>query len=300
MSGTIKKLGYYPGCTLQTKALNLQEAAMASLRALDVEFEEISTWYCCGAVFSLADDDLIHQIAPVRNLVRAQEQGIDTVVTLCSQCYNTLARANLLVREDEEKRDTINRFMDEEPDYDGGVEVMHLLTYLRDHVGWDRLREKVKVPLDGLKVAPFYGCTLIRPDEVSLGHPTPDIFEEFLRTIGAVPVEFSSSTECCGSYQVLINPDAETKHVTGVLQAARRSEADALALSCPLCEYNLGTRQKVIMEQGGDIETMPTFYFTQLLATALGLDPELSRFDLNGGQTLELLKKKELIAATTA
>ncbi len=133
------KLGYYPGCTLKTKAANLEEAAMASLDALGVEYMELDRWNCCGAVFSLADDDLIHHVAPVRNLVRAQEQGADTVVTICSQCYNTLARANLLMREDEEKRDTINRFMDEEPDYHGEVEVMHYLTVLQEQVGWDKL-----------------------------------------------------------------------------------------------------------------------------------------------------------------
>jgi heterodisulfide reductase subunit B len=300
MSCDIKKLGYYPGCTLQTKAKNLQDAALASMKALGIEFKEIDTWYCCGAVFSLADDDLIHHVASVRNLVRAQEEGMDAVVTLCSQCYNTLARANLLMREDEEKLDTINRFMDEEPDYRGGVEVMHLLTYLRDHVGWDKLKEQVKVPLTGLKVAPFYGCTLVRPEAVSLGHPTPEIFQEFLQAIGAEPVEWEAQTECCGSYQVLINPEAEDKRASGVLRAANRSDADAMALSCPLCEYNLGTRQKVVLEQEDDLEVVPTYYFTQLLATALGLDPEICRFELNGQEALELLKKKEFVAVATA
>ena len=98
------KLGYYPGCTLKTKAANLEKAAMASLDHLGVEYKELSRWNCCGAVFSLSDDDLIHQVAPVRNLIRAAQEGCDTVVTICSQCYNTLARANLVVREDEEKR----------------------------------------------------------------------------------------------------------------------------------------------------------------------------------------------------
>src|SRR5512147_2757982 len=141
------KVAYYPGCTLKTKAKNLEEAAVASLTALGVEFEELPRWNCCGAVHSLADDDLIHQVAPVRDLVRALEQGSDTVVTLCSMCYNTLARANLLMRDDAVKRRTINDFMDEEKDYSGEVEVVHFLTFLRDRVGWDTLRSKVKKPL---------------------------------------------------------------------------------------------------------------------------------------------------------
>ena len=110
------KISYYPGCTLKTKAAGLETSALAILRHLDVEVEELQRWNCCGAVYSLADDDLIHHVASVRNLIRVVSLGSDTVVTLCSQCYNTLARANLMVRTDEEKRDTINRFMDEEPE----------------------------------------------------------------------------------------------------------------------------------------------------------------------------------------
>ena len=184
------KIGYYPGCTLKTKATNLEQTALAALRVLGVEYLELDRWNCCGAVFSLADDDLIHQVAPVRDLIRAREAGCDTLVTLCSQCYNTLARANLLMREDEEKRDTLNRFMDEEPDYDGEVEVVHYLQLLRDEVGWERLRQAVKVPLDGLKVAPFYGCTLVRPTEVAIDAGDETILEDFLAALGAEAVPF--------------------------------------------------------------------------------------------------------------
>ena len=136
------KIAYYPGCTLKTKALNLENSALATMAALGVDVEELPRWNCCGALFSLADDDLIHQVAPVRNLVRAKEHGKDGIVTLCAQCYNTLARANLLMREDQEKRDTLNRFMDEEPDYSGEVEVIHYLTLLKEQIGWDALKKE--------------------------------------------------------------------------------------------------------------------------------------------------------------
>jgi len=295
---TAKKLSYYPGCTLKTKARNLEDAALGALRELGVEYAELERWNCCGAVFSLADDDLIHHVAPVRNLIRAAEQGSDAIVTLCSQCYNVLARANKLVRDDEEKRKTLNMFMDEEPDYNGEVEVWHLLPWLRDNVGWDALREKVKKPLDGLKVATFYGCTLIRPDEISIKTgPSPGVFEDFLRALGAEPVPFAASEECCGSYQSLANPDAENERAAKVLRAANVSGAEALALSCPLCEYNLGGRQPTVLEHAEGVEAVPTFYFSQLLALALGLEPELCRLELNGDAALTLLKEKDFIAA---
>jgi len=111
------KVSYYPGCTLKSKAKNLDRSAIAAMDLLGVELEELPRWNCCGAVHSLAEDDLIHRVAPVRDLIRVKEQGNDMVVTLCSMCYNTLARANLLMAEDLEKRKTINLFMDEEINY---------------------------------------------------------------------------------------------------------------------------------------------------------------------------------------
>ena len=113
----------------------MNDSAVAAMAKLDVELEELPRWNCCGAVYSLADDDLLHLVAPVRDLVRVKDLGYDKVVTVCSMCYNTLARANKLMRESEEKRYTINSFMEEESDYAGEVEVLHLLPFLRDHIG---------------------------------------------------------------------------------------------------------------------------------------------------------------------
>jgi heterodisulfide reductase subunit B len=293
-------LGYYPGCTLKTKAANLEQAAMAAFDVLGVDYLELDRWNCCGAVYSLADDDLIHHVAPVRNLIRAQQAGCDTLVTICSQCYNTIARANLLVRSDEEKRDTLNRFMDEEPDYDGGVEVLHYLQVLRDQVGWDRLREAVKVPLDSLTVAPFYGCTLVRPTEVAIDAGDETILEDFLSALGARVVPFSASRECCGSYQMLAHPEEGMQRAFKVLDAANRAEVDALVLSCPLCEYNLGTRGADVAALSEDLSPVATYYFTQLLGVALGLDQDLYRLDLNGDAARSLLAERNLIAAVGA
>lgn len=293
------KLAYYPGCTLKTKALNLEDSALGALKSLGIEAQEMPRWNCCGAVFSLADDDLIHQIAPVRNLVRAQEMECDTIITLCSQCYNTLARANLLMREDEEKRDTINRFMDEEVDYLGGVEVVHFLSYLRDKIGWEALKKKVKVPLKDLKVAPFYGCSLLRPEPVAIEGPDEKLYEDFLLALGAEPVDFSGSKECCSSYQGIVHPEAQQERVGSLLRSATDAGANACALSCPMCHYNLGTSQSRVLEKRDDLKPMPVYYFTQLLAVALGLEPNICHFELNGKDALELLKEKEYVASAS-
>jgi len=290
-------ISYYPGCTLKTKARNLEESALACLDALGVEIEELPRWNCCGAVYSLSDDDLIHMIAPVRDLIRVQERGHETVLTLCSMCYNTLARANRLMLDDEEKRGTINTFMDEEPDYEGGVRVVHFLDYLRDDIGWDRVREAVKAPLKGLKVGPYYGCTLLRPKEVAVDRPDrPSVFHEFLGALGAEVVDFPLATECCGAYQVLGNPEAALKLSHGILADAAANGAEAIALTCPLCDYNLGGRQDKILAAYNDAKELPVYYFTQLMAVAFGLPIEKNHFGLNRDCALGLLKEREFVA----
>ncbi len=291
------KVSYYPGCTLKTKARNLEAAAVASMAALGIEFEELPRWNCCGAVHSLSDDDLIHHVAPVRDLIRAMDQGSDKLVTLCSMCYNTLARANLLMRDDEVKRKTINDFMSEEKDYHGEVEVIHFLTFLRDVVGWERLREKVKTPLTGLSLAPYYGCTLLRPSGVAIEAPASKrLMADFLSALGATAVDFDASATCCGSYQILIHREAALDVSGGIIGRASGAGADGLVLTCPLCEFNLAKQQVELIETERISKEMPTYYFTQLLAVALGLGPEASRFDMNDAASRRLMESRGLTA----
>jgi len=290
------KVIYYPGCTLKTKARNLGDTAVASMAELGVELEELDRWNCCGAVHSLADDDLIHQVAPVRVLIRAKEQGGDNLVTLCSMCYNTVARANLIMRDDEEKRKTINLFMDEEEDYFGEIEVLHLLSFLRDRVGWDKISKKVKNPLNGLKIAPYYGCTLQRPREVGIeATGSFELMNKLFEALGGEAVKFTEADRCCGSYQVLGNPDAAKTTASSIVNAALKAGAEALAMSCPLCEFNLGKKQDALVQENRVTGKIPTFYFTQLLALAVGLDPEVCLLGLNDKISAELLRKKGLI-----
>ena len=292
------KISYYPGCTLKTKAKNLDQAAIASLTALGVEVGEIDRWNCCGAVHSLTADDLIHQVGPVRNLIRATEQGADKLVTLCSMCYNTLARANLIMRNDAVKRDTINRFMTEEIDYAGEVEVVHFLTFLQEEIGWEAVKEKVKVPLTGLSVAPYYGCTLQRPAEVGIEpFGSYSLMTGLLEALGATVVPFSAADKCCGSYQVLGAPAGENGAGAAIINLAAGAGVEALATSCPLCEYNLGKQQQRMLEKGKITKNVPTYYFTQLLALALGLDSAVCHFELNTRPSIDLLKDKNCLAA---
>lgn len=290
-------LAYYPGCTLKTRARNLEEPAVASMETLGFRLDEVPRWNCCGAVYSLAEDDLMHQVAPVRNLIRVKKQGKTELVTLCAFCLNTLKRANLLMKEDPAKRDTLNDFIDEGIDYSGEVRVVHLLEVLRDDIGWEALSQGVKLPLRGLKAAPYYGCTLLRPREVAIDSvENPTVLGDFLKALGASPVDFPESTTCCGSYQVVSSPGDIPEYARPILNSAMGHGAEVLVLTCPLCDYNLGRGQKDLIEEGSVVKEMPLFYFTQLLALALGLDPKICHFELNHGKPESFLRMKNLLA----
>jgi heterodisulfide reductase subunit B len=289
------KVAYYPGCTLKATAPNLEAPALACLKVLGVEVYELPRWNCCGAVASLCDDDILHQVAPVRNLIRAKDAGADSLVTLCAPCYNTLARANLLVREDEETRKTLNLFMEEESDYAGELDVVHFLAFLRDAVGFDRIKAAVKKPLTGLKVAPYYGCTLMRPRNVAI-EAAPTLLHRLVEALGAEAVDFPAANDCCGAYQMLGLENAALDACHHILDLAVKYGAEAIVSSCPLCDYNLGTRQPDVRAKHADLPEIPTYYFTQLMAVAFGLDPTVARFDRNPPVCQRLLAERALIA----
>lgn len=276
------KILYYPGCTLKTTAKNFEDSAISALRALDVELVELKRWNCCGTVYSLASDDLIHKLAPIRNLIRVKEEGGARVLTLCSMCYNTLMQANMFFQKDKEASEKINEFMDREVDYEGDVEVLHILKFLKDVIGFDNISKKVKNTLGDLKIAPYYGCLLLRPSEVAIDNPeNPSILEDLFDSLGMHTVDFPFKNECCGAYQTVNQVDLIVGRTYTMINLASSSGANIIATSCPLCQFNLETRQKDVKERYPDFVEMPVVYFTQILGAALGVSKEDLRFDLN-------------------
>lgn len=276
------KIFYYPGCTLKTQARNFECSAMEVMKLLGYELVELNRWNCCGTVYSLASDDLIHKVAPIRNLVRVKEQGGDKVVTLCAMCYNTLKQANVFFNSDQEARDKINSFMDTEMDYEGDVEVLHLLTVLRDKVGFDNISKKVVRKLNHIKVAPYYGCLLLRPSTVAIDDAeNPSIMEELLHALGVETIDFPYRNECCGTYNTVSAVDLVIDRTYRIVGLARNLGADVIVTSCPLCQFNLEVRQKDVKERFPEFEQLPVIYFTQLMGVALGVPTERLGFELN-------------------
>lgn len=255
------KVSYFPGCTLKTKAVDLDIYARKSAEALGVTLEEIENWQCCGGVFTTAKNEVATKLSSVRALKEARDKE-QPLVSVCSACHNVLKQTNYAMQTDAEFADKVNRYMNDAP-YAGETQVYHYLEMLRDLVGFETIKEKVVNPLAGKKIAAYYGCLLLRPNTVmQMDDPeNPSIIEDFIRAIGAEPVVYARRNECCGGYIAMESPELAKKKSMSVVDNAKAQGAEMLVTACPLCRYNL-------VKNGSDI---PVIYFTELLAEALGV-----------------------------
>ena len=256
------KICYYPGCTLKTKAKDLDRYARASASALGIEMQEIDNWQCCGAVYSTARDEIANKLSAVRALDYAAKNGGE-LLTLCSACHNVIKRVNDDMKNDENIRTKANNYLALETPYSGETRVIHYLEMLRDKVGFDEIAKKVVNPIKR-PIAAYYGCLLLRPSKVmAFDNPeNPEILENFIRAIGGTPVKYPMRNECCGAYVGVRNPELPERRSGMILKSAAEKGADVVVTACPLCLYNL--------KKFNDTKT-EIAYFTELLAEALGV-----------------------------
>jgi heterodisulfide reductase subunit B len=256
---------YYPGCTLRTKAKDLDDYARASAKALGFELEELENWQCCGGVYPLGADEIASKLPSVRALNAAKEKGQD-LVAVCSACYHVLKRVNDDMANVEDIQTRANNYMALEEPYKGETQVLHFLEVLRDRIGFDELKKKVVNPLTGRKIGAYYGCLLLRPSSVMAfdDAENPTILEDFIRALGATPVVYPYRNECCGGYISLKEKELAEKMCDKITGSAAGFEAECLVTACPLCKYNLAKSGK-----------LPIVYFTELLAEALGVKEEV-------------------------
>ena len=254
---------YFPGCTLKTKGKDLDIWGRAAAKALGFTLEELPQWQCCGAVYPLAKDEIATKLSSVRALAAAKDRKQD-LVTLCSACHHVIKRVNRDMQTDETIRDRANRYLQTETPYAGETNVLHYLEVLRDRIGFDELAKKVVNPLTGKKIGAYYGCLLLRPSsEMNFDDPeNPRIIEDFIRAIGAEPVIYAMGNECCGGYCAVEDQAYCAKQVNKIMDNAKNSGAEMLITACPLCMYNL---------KHNATNGLPVYYFTELLAEALGV-----------------------------
>lgn len=260
------KYSYYPGCTLRTKAKELDTYARACAEVLGFELEEIEDWQCCGGVYPLGTDEIATKLSSVRALNSAKEKEQD-LVTICSGCHHVIKRVNDDMKNVEDIRTRANNYMKLDTPYGGETTVLHYLEVLRDRVGFDAVREKVVNPLKGKKIGAYYGCLLLRPSGImAFDDPeNPSIMEELIRALGAEPVIYPYRNECCGGYISLKEKEMAANMCDTIKESADGFGADMLITACPLCMYNLNKSSS---------KELPVYYFTELLAEALGVKEE--------------------------
>lgn len=260
------KVTYYPGCTLRNKAQQLDLYARRCAALLGTELVEPAEWQCCGGVYVTAGDEIASKLSSVRALIAARDAG-GPLITVCSACHNVIKQTNYAMANDPTLAARVNAYLAQERQppapYHGETRVYHYLEWLRDCVGFDRLRAAVTHPLTGRRIGAYYGCLLLRPGRVMAFDDVenPRLMEDLIRALGAEPVIYPQRNECCGGYIALEDPAAAARRSAAVTDSAAAHGVTELLTACPLCRYNL-------VKNGSPV---PVTYFTELVAEALGV-----------------------------
>ncbi len=268
------KFAFFPGCMIQVRYPQMEAAVRKSVPTLGIELVDLPGLACCpDPVFYKSLHKLDWLVLAARNLVIAEQAGLD-FVTICSGCTETLCSAAHMLNNGGDLIDQVNeRLARIGLEYKGTVKVGHLVTVLRDEVGYEAVKASVTRPLTGIKVAVHYGCHLLKPREIMQvddpDHPT--IFEDLLATIGATPTAHEEHIVCCG--KSCLECDLPEEMTRTVLSSIHDSQADLMGVICPSCfdSFDIG-QIKVARKFDLDFHIPPVYYF-QLLAVAQGIDP---------------------------
>jgi heterodisulfide reductase subunit B len=257
------KFSYFPGCTVHSTSLEYGLSTEAIFKTLDVELVEIEDWNCCGAAATHSIHHLLSLCLPSRNIAIAQATQAGPLVIPCAGCFNMLKRAEHVLKNDEAKRKEIEEIVGFT--YQPSFEIKALMDIVVNGIGLERVQEKVKKPLRGMKVACYYGCALVRhPKVTQLDDPeNPQSLDRLMKSLGAEPVEWSYKTDCCGADLALTYGDIVKKLVGKIVSMAEEAGAQCIVTSCGLCQANLEMRQEI---------GLPIFYFTELMGVAFDLE----------------------------
>jgi len=268
------KYSYFPGCSLEVTAKSYDASVRAACQVLDVELDEVEDWNCCGATSYISIRELVSFGISARNLAIAEKKGKD-LVTVCPACYTVLNKANIYMREKEDIKRTIDEALAvANLKYDGTVKVRHLLDVLVNDVGIERIKAKTVRKLDGLRIAPYYGCQISRPHGTFDDPEFPITMDNLFSSVGAEVVNFPLKAKCCGGMLVTTQPDESLKLIKDLLSCAQDNGAQLIVTACPLCEINLEAYQGKVNKEFKTNFSIPAIYFTQLLGVAFGLPKE--------------------------
>jgi heterodisulfide reductase subunit B len=267
-----------------------EESLLAVFKALDVELEELEDWNCCGAMAQMPIDEVSSFALAGRNLAIAEKRNLDLLAP-CSACFLVLNKAQHYFKEDSKVAQTMEHgFKAAGLEYHGTTKVRHPLDVLVNDIGLERIKACLKKPLTGLKVAPYYGCQIVRPYATFDLMYYPVTMDKLLRAVGAEVVDYPLKTRCCGGSQEGTLPEVGLSLIHILLKEARRRDAHILSTICPLCQFNLDAFQDEASKKYGQI-SMPVVYFTQLLGLAFGFSAKELGLERNIVAAKHLLAK---------
>ncbi len=274
------RYGYYPGCSLGSTAAPYDVSTKAIAKPLGLELEEIHDWNCCGATEYFSIQKTAAYALVARNLALAADQdGLKQLTAPCSACYLNLRKTDHYMGKYPKIGERTNEALaagglSYQP---GSLEIRHLLDIVVNDVGLESIAEKVTNPLKGLRLAPYYGCLIVRPtlgDEPVDNPEYPTHLDELLDALGATVVDFPLKAHCCGGHMTQISSDTAYELIRRLLQNAADYEADAIVTICPMCQLNLDAYQSQVNGHFGTSFDLPVLYFTQMIGLALGMQPK--------------------------
>jgi heterodisulfide reductase subunit B len=270
---------YYPGCSLEASGRPYDVSLRLVFQKLGIGLKEIEDWNCCGATSYIAMNKVAAYALTARNLAYAEKMGLD-VCAPCSSCFTILRKVNRHIRSASERRDRINDALNAAGlSYSGRLEILHPLAILVAFYGCERLQEKVVQKLNGLRIAPYYGCQIVRPQGRFDDREDPQQLDQLFHAVGAEVVPFPCKVRCCGGMLMTTYEDVALKLNRDVLVTAAQNGAEVLVTTCPMCQMNLEAYQARINEVHGTNIRMPVAFFTQILGLALGFTPEEMMLD---------------------
>lgn len=273
------KVGYYPGCSLESTARPYDCSTRQSSRLLDYEIEEVSGWSCCGSSPALKMDRLLSLSLSAHNLALLEKNKTREVLVPCPFCYRRLLSAREEIGRDKDLKARVEAAIEiglkEQP------RIYNLLEFVRDKVGLKAVEAKVKKPLKGLKLIPYYGCYLVKPPAVTRFDDceNPTSMDEILEALGAEVLDWDFKTECCGSGLSLSKTEKVVELGGRLVREALWRGADAMVVVCQLCHANLDMRQGEMSRMYGKKLRLPILYLPQVMGLAFGLSPETLGFN---------------------
>jgi len=268
----MKYYSYFPGCSAEATASPLGLSILPVAKELDINLVELEDWNCCGSSPYGSVDKLEATCIAARNLALAEKTGLD-LVTPCSNCFVVLHGADARLKEYPAFRKQVSEALAvANLDYKGGVRVRHLAEVLYSDITPEVIGAKVTKSLKGLRVAPYYGCQLVRPNGFD-DPESPHSLDELVASLGADVVSWELKARCCGSSLVMSEQELALGLINKLLRNAQENGAQCLVTPCPLCQINLDAYQSQVNSRFKTNYHLPVLFLTQLLGVALGVKP---------------------------